>query len=421
MEQLTKKTSTNIDHKKSLLDTATELNNLKYHDASEAGAKVNHDDIKLAIQEATSSDSVLEHLWNCPGVRDFFSKRENSSNLEDLMSLSSSSTPLNTFPPDIDSNIYCDIISYGLKHSKGMIVLLINLLIKNECPVQEKDVVRVAYIYSLLAQSISRKNNTLAKTKSLVLQAQGITQEGLNALSFLGICEGGTATRKSTDLLAEVTDSLLRMSCRTNPTQVCVDNLDFLQEHMTINYKEVEGTSTSHLSDIGMNSELVPDLYHENEILIENEKHVAELNHLKTVVANTIGRVLSDRVEKAKVLRKFLPLNYVHPNSDKKQEPANIMIQKPEPLQETVNAEFVQYLDNVQRNYLEKEVAESVQDKDKYFKDLKTAYDVNENEEVREAAIDRLKVESVRHGVWIGHGDLLTMSMFYVALSLRFV
>ena len=162
---MTKKSSTNIDHKKSLLDTATELNNLKYHDASEAGAKVNHDDIKLAIQEATSSDSVLEHLWNCPGVRDFFSKRENSSNLEDLMSLSSSSTPLNTFPPDIDSNIYCDIISYGLKHSKGMIVLLINLLIKNECPVQEKDVVRVAYIYSLLAQSISRKNNTLAKTK----------------------------------------------------------------------------------------------------------------------------------------------------------------------------------------------------------------------------------------------------------------
>ena len=190
---------------------------------------------------------------------------------------------------------------------------------------------------------------------------------------------------------------------------------------MTINYKEVEGTSTSNLSDIGMNSELVPDLFGEKEILIENEKHVAELNHLKTVVANTIGRVLSDRVEKAKVLRKFLPLNYVHPNSGKKEEPANIMIQKPEPLQETVNAEFVEYLDKVQRNYLEKEVAESVKDKDKYFRDLKTAYDVNENEEVREAAIDRLKVESVRHGVWIGHGDLLTMSMFYVALSLRFV
>ena len=97
---------------------------------------------------------------------------------------------------------------------------------------------------------------------------------------------------------------------------------------MTINYKEVEGTSTSNLSDIGMNSELVPDLFGEKEILMENEKHAAELNHLKTVVANTIGWVLSDRVEKAKILCKFLPLNYVHPNSGKKEEPANIMIQK---------------------------------------------------------------------------------------------
>ena len=156
VEQLTKKSSTNIDHRKSVLDTATELNNLKYHDDSETGAKVNHDDIKLAIQESTSSDSVLEHLWNCPGVRDYFSKRENCSNLEDLMSLSSSSSPLNTFPTDIDSNIYCDIISYGLKHSKGMIMLLLNLLVKRECPVQEKDVVRVAYIYSLLGKNFNK-------------------------------------------------------------------------------------------------------------------------------------------------------------------------------------------------------------------------------------------------------------------------
>ena len=61
MEQLTKKTSTNIDHKKSLLDTATELNNLKYHDASEAGAKVNHDDINQSPKSGTLWISVITH------------------------------------------------------------------------------------------------------------------------------------------------------------------------------------------------------------------------------------------------------------------------------------------------------------------------------------------------------------------------
>ena len=122
-----------------------------------------------------------------------------------------------------------------------------------------------------------------------------------------------------------------------------------------------------------------------------------------------------------KVLRKYCPLKYAHPNSNKKPIAANIIIQKPEPLQETVNAEFVEYLDKVQKNYLEKEVSESVKNKEEYFKDLRLAYDVNADLEIREAAIARLEMEAIRHGVWVGSGDLLTMKMFYVAVSLRFV
>ena len=121
------------------------------------------------------------------------------------------------------------------------------------------------------------------------------------------------------------------------------------------------------------------------------------------------------------MLRKYLPLQYAHPNSSKKKEPANIIIGKPEPLQETVNAEFVEYLDKVQRNYLEKQVSESVENQEEYFRDLKVAYDIDSELEAREAAINRLEKESIRHGVWVGGGDLLTMKMFYVALSLRLV
>ena len=121
------------------------------------------------------------------------------------------------------------------------------------------------------------------------------------------------------------------------------------------------------------------------------------------------------------MLRKYLPLQYAHPNSSKKKEPANIIIGKPEPLQETVNAEFVEYLDKVQRNYLEKQVSESVENQEEYFRDLKVAYDVDSELEAREAAINRLEKESIRHGVWVGGGHLLTMKMFYVALSLGLV
>ena len=301
VKQLTQNSSTKIDHKKSILETATVLNNLKCHDSSEYGEDT-YETIRLAVEDSNTTEDVLQQLWNCPAVRNYFSTRENSSNLEDLLALSSSSTPLNRFPPDINSNIYSDIIAYGLQHSRGMIVLLLNLLVKNDHPVQEKDVIRIGYLFSLLAHAVSRKNNSLAKTKSLLLQAQGITVEGLDALSFLGICEAGCATRTTTDLLAEVTDSLLKMNCKTRPTQVIVDNLDFLQEHMTIDYKEVEAISTSHLSDAGMNSSEIPYLFDEREIMIEDEKHKEELKHVKTVVANTVGRLLGDKVKKVRMM-----------------------------------------------------------------------------------------------------------------------
>ena len=97
------------------------------------------------------------------------------------------------------------------------------------------------------------------------------------------------------------------------------------------------------------------------------------------------------------------------------------MIQKPEALQETVNSEMVEYLDKVQRQFLEVEVAESAENKEEYLADVKLACNVNATYEIREAAENRIKNEVLKHGVWIGHGDLLTVKMFYVAKSLRLV
>jgi hypothetical protein len=201
--------------------------------------------------------------------------------------------------------VYSDIISFGLEHSRGIILFLLKLFVKNDKPVQEKDVVRIAFFFSLLAHAVCMKNNALAKTKSLLLQAQGITVEGLDALSFLGICEAGNATRKSSDLLAEVTDSLLKMSCKTYPTQTTIDNLDFMEEHLTIDFKQVEGTITSHLSNIGMSSMEVPNLFDQKEILIEEEKHTLELRHIEKVVANTVGRLIGDRLEQVCLFSSF--------------------------------------------------------------------------------------------------------------------
>ena len=130
------------------------------------------------------------------------------------------------------------------------------------------------------------------------MTSQGITIQGMDSLGFLGISECGSATRNSTDILAEVTDSLLKMSCKCSPTQMIVDNLDFLREHMTIDYKEVERINTSDLSDIGMDSREIPNLFDKKEIMIEDPKHEEELKHVESLFANSVGRLLAKRLEK---------------------------------------------------------------------------------------------------------------------------
>ena len=120
-------------------------------------------------------------------------------------------------------------------------------------------------------------------------------------------------------------------------------------------------------------------------------------------------------------MKKYLLLNYKHVNSDKKKEPANTTIQKPEALQETVNAEMVEYLDKVQWRFLVDEVAEGTENKEEFMLDLKLVKSNSTSDEIREAAEARIMKEVTQHGVWIGHGDLLTMKMFYVAKSLRYV
>ena len=122
----------------------------------------------------------------------------------------------------------------------------------------------------------------------------------------------------------------------------------------------------------------------------------------------------------AKILRKFLPLIYTHPNSHKKKEPSSILIQKPEGLQETVNAEMVQYLSDVQMKFLVEEVAEGAVNKQGFMDDLNLVTSKDTPDQLREDAEERVKREVIQHGEWVGHGDLLTMKMFYVAKSLRY-
>ena len=176
VKQLTVDPSVETNHRSSLVAVAGKLNKIRSVNLLEG---LNLVQMKQAIESAKSAEGVLQILWTCQGVREFFVRRESSSNLEDLLVLSSSPSPLNQFPPNINRNVYSDLISFGLENAPGLISLLLSLLVKKGKPVVEKDVVRIATVFSSLAHTISAKNNAVAKTKTLLFQSHGTTVEGM--------------------------------------------------------------------------------------------------------------------------------------------------------------------------------------------------------------------------------------------------
>ena len=405
-----------LDHKNCLRIAATKLD--KFRNNSDENTSFNMEELKVAIEDSDDEKSFLQQLWGIRGLREYFKSRESSTRLEELMLVSALKGPLTEFPPDINKNAYAEIIDFGIDKCPDVILMILDLIVKKGVPVQEKDVLRVSFFFSMLAHGTSRHNDTLTKVKSLLLSSQGLTGEGLDLLSFLGVCQTSRSTLNSTDLLAEVSDSLIKESAKTMASQSTVDNLDYLTTHMTSQFKEFERQDTSHLSTEEMEKSEVKKLFNLKQVLIDDESHKAELDHILKIAANTVGRLLGQRLKHLKVLTNFLPLHYKHQNSELPKQPANIMIMKLEGLQETVNSEMVEYLDKIQMEFL-LEVAEGAPNKIEYLEDIKVIQDKDVSSKDREEAEERVKKEVKKHGSWIGHGDLLTVKMFYTAKSLR--
>ena len=147
------------------------------------------DQLKAVIKELDDPKDILEKLSGISGIRQYFKRKEASSRLEEMVLVSRIEGPLTEFPPDINGNVYSNIITFAVNNCPEVLHMLVDILVKKDVPVQEKDVLRVSFLFSSLAHGISRHNNSVTKVKSLVLQSQGLTVTGLDKLALLGISE----------------------------------------------------------------------------------------------------------------------------------------------------------------------------------------------------------------------------------------
>ena len=227
VHQLTKRnTDVPFDPEKELDAAATKLMNLRLENQMDTSDDIDMQNVVFDLNACKNNKESLEVLWKCDGIRKFFSSRANSALFEDMLSLSFSDGPLKDFPVDINKNFYAEVVDYGITNANAVMSLLVELMTDRAKPITKDDVLKICFLFSVLSHSASRENKTLQKTLSLILQCEGgLTVKGMDMLAKFGVCTTGRTALNQMNLLAEVSEDLMRKLCAEYPTQDVIDNL----------------------------------------------------------------------------------------------------------------------------------------------------------------------------------------------------
>ena len=262
----------------------------------------------------------------------------------------------------------------------------------------------------------------LKKTKSLSTKSNGLTNTGLDVLATVGIFETSRSYRNDRDFLASLSEEILKSYAKIAVAQITFDNMDMsmggVMHHMTLPILEFETEDTSNLSTEEKSFEEALDYFSNETVLITSDFNKPLFEHYKYVTAWTLAELLGEEVEEFSWLKKVFPKHYEHPNSGTSSRKSTIFVQKPLNFSENANNEMIAIMEILQSKYLHL-VGEQSKDKETFFKDLKSIYSVDLDEDVREAAEMRIKEEVKSAGELICHGDLLTDVRFETCKRMR--
>ena len=404
-----------VSHKSVLEDAARRLNEARLRIPNCQDSK-NLEDLKGLINGCNTEDDIANVIWSHPALQSKFSSLFNSKLLEQVLSLGNLSTnPMKSFPVDINTNLYADIVNFGLDHAPDVILLLLNLTKKLETPLSAKDVIELAFTFSSLSEASSSQNKALKKIKSICLRSSGLTNAGLDSMAFVGATETSRSFRNDRDLLASISEEIVKQYARKGTAQFTFDNLDICinktLHHLTLNFLEFEPSITSDLRTESKSLEEMLDFFSLETILLKSKENQEMFKHHQFVTAHTLARLFGKEIKGMEWLRSAFPKHYKHLNSKTASRKSLMHVDKPMYLQETKNSDMFKIMDNLQLEFLNL-IGEQAEDKERYFKDLKLILSVDCDVKIREDAERRVKEQEKVSGVLICHSDQLTKERF---------
>ena len=415
--KLTKDTSKDTDHKALLEDSARKLNALRLKTLN-LKSNLHSDPELLKLQDSLLNCSTEEELvrviWSSPNIQKRLISLLSSRFLEQVMGLGfKKENPLSNFPPNLNKNLYTEIIDTALVHSEDLLLTLLALTVKNESPVSAKDVVQLAYLFATIAESVDPGNNVMKKVKSLDLKSCGLTNHGLDSLAAVGATVTSRSYRNDRDMLAGISEEIAKQYAKKGIPQFTFDNMDLqinnIMHHFTLNFMEFESKDTSGFKTAGLAKSDMLEFFTLDTVLLDEDKTL--LDHYKFVTTVTLGRFLGKEIPGLGWMLEVLPRHYHHPNRDTAGNKSLIHVSKPLYYQETVNDDMMKIMSALQLEYLTL-VGQQAEDKEGYFSNLRKMLSVDCSEEEREAAEKVVRKQVLLSGELICHGDQLTNERF---------
>ena len=134
----------NINHKVELENIVRTLSEAR---SAKADQILDFETLKQKVTTCETFESFCDALWSDQSVRVYFQEMQNSAYLEELIRIGRSYVdgPLKTFPPNVNQNIYSEIVKFSLLYCRETVMFLVNLVVKKDNPVTSSDVIREAF------------------------------------------------------------------------------------------------------------------------------------------------------------------------------------------------------------------------------------------------------------------------------------
>ena len=354
VQQLTRNPAVTLDHKK-LLSNAASMMDTWLSPPSTSPSQEDFNKFKEKLMTARDFESLLTVLYDDPEVRTLLCGEMTDIVIAEIACIDSKKGPLSDFPPDVNSNIFVNIVEFGMSRCPRTLGLLANVAIRSRKSIMPKDVLRVANMFSSLCYIGNQDLDGLVKMRSLLLQASGTTDQAMDILSDMGLAKTSRSLNLLKDLFAEVGPRVILSTNYKLPTQSALDNIDFEKEHMMLKVTMREQIDTSHLSTAPLPMADSLKMFDKSQILLNSPELSEEKRHLvDDVLANGWGRILGERREdRAGKLVNLLPRHHNHSLSQVEQVAAMWAISKMYPCQETRHSHMIQLAFKVQREHLE--------------------------------------------------------------------